>query len=138
MPLRPGRRRQRPGVWPGSLADPLQRQARDPALRRSMGQHNRAEALKYDWQNVATQVREEYLMALTSPAGDQPISARAWVAGRGLLPSTQAQSVPSPNSQAGALAGAPMSNVSNVSSASNVPAVSSVLDEALRARAVSQ
>lgn len=102
---------------PSSLAEALQRLARDPALRRSMGQHNRIDALKYDWNAVASQIREEYLMALTAPAREQPISARAWVAGQGLLLSARAQTA----------AAAPAA-----------AAAATVVDEPLRPRAASQ
>ena len=52
-----------------ALADALQSLCRDGSLRRAMGQHNRADALKYDWSAVAGQIREEYDLALRAPAG---------------------------------------------------------------------
>jgi phosphatidylinositol alpha-mannosyltransferase len=47
-----------------ALAEALQSLCRDAGLRRAMGQHNRAEALRYDWSTVAAQIEEEYELAL--------------------------------------------------------------------------
>ncbi|GAC1342694.1 MAG: glycosyltransferase family 4 protein [Myxococcales bacterium] len=59
-----------------ALAVALHQLAQDPARRRAMGHHNRAEALRYDWHLLATQLRGEYQAAL----GARPIGRRvpAW------------------------------------------------------------
>ena len=54
---------------PAALAVALHQLAQDPARRRAMGQHNRMESLRYDWNILASQLRGEYLTAL----GARPI-----------------------------------------------------------------
>jgi phosphatidyl-myo-inositol alpha-mannosyltransferase len=47
-----------------ALADAIAGLATDPARRRQMGAANRQAALQYDWADLATRVRAEYLVAL--------------------------------------------------------------------------
>ena len=62
----------------GALADALFALYRDPSLRRSMGQHNRIDSLKYDWSTLVTQVREEYEAALTLRVAQRSWFGRRW------------------------------------------------------------
>jgi phosphatidylinositol alpha-mannosyltransferase len=66
-----------PPLDAAALAVALHQLAQDPARRRAMGQFNRQESLRYDWNILAAQLRSEYQAAL----GARPI--------RGALPSWQ-------------------------------------------------
>jgi hypothetical protein len=56
-------------VAPGDvegIAGALAELAADPALRARLGAHNRDYVRRFDWQELAERVREEYLAALAS------------------------------------------------------------------------
>jgi hypothetical protein len=61
-----------------ALAGTLEQLCRDRPLCRAMGQHNLVEARKYDWGNLAPQVREEYTLAVTQPTRSRPLLGRRW------------------------------------------------------------
>ncbi len=63
---------------PAALSDVLQALYRDHGMRRAMGLHNRAESLRYDWGNIAGQVREEYEMALRN-SRPRSLLGRQWM-----------------------------------------------------------
>ncbi len=62
----------------GALANALQALAQDPARRRTMGQHNRVESMKYDWSSLVVQVREEYEAALRLRMGQRAWFGHRW------------------------------------------------------------
>jgi phosphatidylinositol alpha-mannosyltransferase len=61
-----------PPLDAAALAVALHQLAQDPSRRRAMGQHNRVQALRYDWNLLASQLRGEYQAAL----GARPIGGR--------------------------------------------------------------
>ncbi len=67
-----------PPLDSGALVDAIAALHRDRAAARAMGQHNLHEARKYDWQSIAPQVREEYELALSAPAGARTLLGRRW------------------------------------------------------------
>lgn len=69
----------------GALAEALYALSRDPSLRRSMGHHNRADSLKYDWSTLVTQVREEYEAALSMRVAQRSWFGRRWTVYRAAI-----------------------------------------------------
>ncbi len=72
-----------PPLDSAALAEALHTLCRDAGLRRAMGQFNLAEAPKYDWASLALQVREEYGLALSSPAPQRVPLGHRWTVYRG-------------------------------------------------------